>query len=80
MTPVQIGHVRRSFALLEPIAPQAAALFYDNLFTADPELRKSLGEQGVEFTGGTSADADKFVRGEIDRWGKIIKTRGMSAN
>ena len=40
MTPVQIGHVRRSFALLEPIAPQAAALFYDNLFTADPELRK----------------------------------------
>lgn len=40
MTPVQIGHVRRSFALVEPIATQAAALFYDNLFTADPSLRK----------------------------------------
>jgi hemoglobin-like flavoprotein len=40
MTPVQIGHVRRSFALIEPIAPQAAALFYENLFTADPSLRK----------------------------------------
>jgi len=40
MTPVQIGHVRRSFALIEPIASQAAALFYDNLFTADPSLRK----------------------------------------
>jgi hemoglobin-like flavoprotein len=39
MTPVQIGHVRRSFALIEPIATQAAALFYDNLFTADPSLR-----------------------------------------
>lgn len=39
MTPVQIGHVRHSFALIEPIAPQAASLFYDNLFTADPSLR-----------------------------------------
>ena len=51
-----------------------------NKAIADPELRKSLGEQGVEFTGGTSADADRFVIGEVDRWGKIIKTRGMSAN
>jgi len=39
MTPAQITHVRTSFALVEPIAPQAAALFYDNLFTAAPELR-----------------------------------------
>mgnify|MGYP000125460125 CR=1 FL=1 len=51
-----------------------------NKAIADPEVRKTLGEQGVEFTGGTSEDADKFVRGEVDRWGKIIKTRGMSAN
>lgn len=40
MTPVQIGHVRRTFDLIEPIAPQAAALFYDNLFAADPSLRR----------------------------------------
>jgi len=40
MTPVQIGHVRRSLALIEPIATSAAALFHDNLFTADPTLRK----------------------------------------
>jgi tripartite-type tricarboxylate transporter receptor subunit TctC len=51
-----------------------------NKAIADPEMRKSLGDQGVEFTGGTSADADAFVHGEIDRWAKIIKTRGMSAN
>ena len=37
-----IDLVRRSFAKLEPIAPQAAALFYDNLFTADPALRNLL--------------------------------------
>jgi len=51
MTPVQIGHVRRSFALVEPIAPQAAALFYDNLFTADPNLRRlfqgNMAQQGT---------------------------------
>lgn len=51
MTPVQIGHVRRSFALVEPIATQAAALFYDNLFTADPSLRRlfqgNMAQQGA---------------------------------
>jgi hemoglobin-like flavoprotein len=50
MTPVQIGHVRRSFALIEPIATQAAVLFYDNLFTADPDLRRlfqgNMSQQG----------------------------------
>lgn len=50
MTPVQTGHVRRSFALIEPIATQAAALFYDNLFTADPSLRQlfkgNMSQQG----------------------------------
>lgn len=51
-----------------------------NKAIADPELRKSLGEQGVEFTGGTPEEAEKFVKGEIERWAKIIKTRRMSAN
>jgi len=35
----QIDLVRHSFALVQPIATQAAALFYDNLFRADPALR-----------------------------------------
>ena len=35
----QIELVRGSFALVQPIAPQAAALFYDHLFVADPSLR-----------------------------------------
>jgi tripartite-type tricarboxylate transporter receptor subunit TctC len=51
-----------------------------NKAIADPDLRKTLGEQGVEFTGGTPEEADRFVKGEVDRWAKIIKTRGMSAN
>lgn len=35
----QIDLVRHSFALVQPIAAQAAALFYDELFAADPSLR-----------------------------------------
>ena len=31
--------VRDSFDLVEPIAPQAAALFYANLFAADPSVK-----------------------------------------
>jgi hemoglobin-like flavoprotein len=35
----QIALVRSSFALVQPIAGHAAALFYDHLFDADPSLR-----------------------------------------
>lgn len=35
-----ISLVRESFDLLEPIAPQAAALFYANLFETDPSLQR----------------------------------------
>ena len=50
MTPQQIAVVRASFVLVEPIADQAAALFYANLFDADPSLRSlfrgDMREQG----------------------------------
>jgi hemoglobin-like flavoprotein len=35
-----IALVRESFDLVDPIAPQAAALFYANLFNADPALQR----------------------------------------
>ena len=35
----QVQLVRTSFALVQPIATQAAAIFYDKLFAADPSLR-----------------------------------------
>lgn len=34
-----IAHVRTSWKKVEAIAPTAAALFYDNLFAAQPSLR-----------------------------------------
>lgn len=39
MTIHQIALVRSSFATLAPIAPQAATLFYRNLFALDPKLK-----------------------------------------
>lgn len=40
MTPQQIQLVRDGFAQLAPIAPEAATMFYNNLFAADPSLRR----------------------------------------
>jgi hemoglobin-like flavoprotein len=39
MTPENQALVRDSFARIVPIAPQAAALFYDRLFALDPALK-----------------------------------------
>jgi hemoglobin-like flavoprotein len=50
MTPENQALVRDSFANVVPIAPQAAALFYDRLFVLDPSLRPlfkgGIAEQG----------------------------------
>ena len=39
MTPEQIADVRRTWAMVTPIADQAAILFYDRLFAIDPATR-----------------------------------------
>lgn len=50
MTPQQIQLVRSSFALVAPVAPQAAEMFYRHLFTADPAIghmfKGNMAEQG----------------------------------
>lgn len=47
-----IALVRESFDLIEPIAPQAGAMFYANLFEAEPELQRLFkgdpAERGAE--------------------------------
>ena len=55
MAPEQKHLIRSSFAKVAPIAPAAAAMFYDRLFTLDPELRSlfrgDLKEQGRKLMG-----------------------------
>lgn len=50
MTPETIKHVQDSFALVAPVADEAAAAFYQRLFELDPSLRPmfkgSIEEQG----------------------------------
>lgn len=52
MTPEQIDDIQASFAKVAPIAPVAAALFYDRLFTIAPEVKPlfkgDMGEQGTK--------------------------------
>lgn len=55
MTPIQVQLVRASFMMIEPIADQAAAMFYDNLFSAHPELRPM-------FRGDTRAQGAALMR------------------
>lgn len=40
MDDAQVTLVKRSWAQVEPIAPTAAALFYDRLFTVAPSVRR----------------------------------------
>ena len=51
----QVQLVRNSFALVQPIAPQAAALFYNILFATDPALRQlfrgDMAQQGERLMG-----------------------------
>jgi tripartite-type tricarboxylate transporter receptor subunit TctC len=47
---------------------------------ADPDMKARFAEQGVEFVGGTPAEAEAFVRSERERWGRIIKASGMKAD
>jgi tripartite-type tricarboxylate transporter receptor subunit TctC len=51
-----------------------------NKASEDPELRERLGSQGVDFAGGSPDEADKFLRGEIERWARVAKTTGMKGN
>ena len=48
MTPKQQQHIRSTWAAVTPIADQAAALFYERLFTLDPAL--AILFDGVEMT------------------------------
>ncbi len=67
MTPADQALVRGSFAKVLPIAPSAAALFYDRLFVLDPTLKPlfkgDMAEQGrklMEMIGTAVANLDRL--------------------
>jgi tripartite-type tricarboxylate transporter receptor subunit TctC len=50
-----------------------------NKAMADPQLARDMAAQGVVFTGGSLAQANRYLTGEVARWGKIIKDAGIKA-
>lgn len=71
MTPHTITLVQRSWSLVLPIAPQAAALFYVNLFRLDPTLQPL-------FKGNMAAQGQRLMQmigaavGQIDQFDALL--------
>ena len=45
----------------------------------NPGVAEKLGAQGMEIVGGGPAELDRFLRGEIDRWAKVVKDNKIKA-
>lgn len=48
-----------------------------NKILQEPEMKKNLDAQGMAPTGGTPAKFNERIRGEYERWTKIVKERGI---
>ena len=44
---------------------------------ASPSLREQFASQGLEATPGSSAEFDGYLRSEVAKWGKVIRTAGI---
>lgn len=73
VTPEQKRLVRESFALVEPIADQAAALFYGRLFEIDPAL-KPLFKGDIKEQGRKLMATIKIAVGSLDRLDTLVPT------
>ena len=79
------GYEALSFlALMAPKGTPAPAIGRINaLVTASfqtPEVKAKLTALGVEFAAGPPAELDGFIAGERDKWGALIKQRGLKAD
>lgn len=74
-----IDLVQQSWVKVAAIAPQAAALFYQNLFTADPGLQPlfkgTMDEQGHKLTQMLATCFGIYQRGEIHVDHNLLPTR-----
>jgi hemoglobin-like flavoprotein len=86
MTPENQALIRDSFAKVVPIAPQAAALFYERLFVLDPTLKPlfkgDMAEQGrklMAMIGTAVANLDRLetIVPAVQDLGRRHKTYGV---
>lgn len=71
MHPHTIHHVQSSWAQVLPIAPQAAAIFYDELFTLDPSLR-TLFKSDMQAQGTRLMQMIGTAVGQLDRLDALV--------
>ena len=45
---------------------------------AMPEIKKQLGQQGIDVGGGTPDEFGAYMRNEFDKWGKVVRETGAS--
>ncbi len=48
-----------------------------NKFLQEPEMKKNLEAQGMAPSGGTAEKFDKRIRGDYERWVKIVRERNI---
>jgi tripartite-type tricarboxylate transporter receptor subunit TctC len=55
--------------------------FYDELNKAlkQPAIAEKLAAQGMDVVAGDAVSFDKFLRGEVSRWAKVVKDNGIKA-
>jgi len=45
---------------------------------AQPEMKERFAEQGLETAGGTPAQLDRWIRAELERWGRVIREQKIT--
>ena len=71
LTPRQVSLIQGSFAKVEPIAAQAAAIFYDKLFEYDPRVR-GLFKTDMKSQGGKLMAVLKAAVSGLNDLGKLV--------
>ncbi len=72
MTPQQKSLIRSSWRAVEPIADEAAAMFYDRLFELDPNLRPLFGNSDMSSQRTKLVTALGAVVAGLDRLDRVI--------
>jgi tripartite-type tricarboxylate transporter receptor subunit TctC len=45
---------------------------------AQAEMQERFAEQGLEVAGGAPAEFDRWIRAEMERWGKVIRAQKIT--